>query len=117
MRLFTPKLLKSKLPTMVQKIFARASNLLHNMCDQAEVVFNQEVSRLNVPVGGLLQVLTLLLGSKGFGKAAGLQLQGIEHTADDEPDRWKHSFHLDQLYSSQPVPIRVDSGLVCTGAL
>lgn len=44
MRLFTPKLLKSKLPTMVQKIFARASILLHNMGHQAQIAFNQDIA-------------------------------------------------------------------------
>jgi hypothetical protein len=44
MRLFTPKLLNFKLPAMVQKIFARASNLLHNVGYQAQVALDQDIA-------------------------------------------------------------------------
>jgi len=42
MRLLVPKLLKYKLPAIVQKMFARASILLHNMGNQPEIPFNQK---------------------------------------------------------------------------
>ena len=71
MRLFVPKWLNSKLPAMVQKIFARASILLHNVSHQAQVALNQDVASLQIALGGLLQIVPFLLRRQGAGEAAG----------------------------------------------
>ena len=56
---------------MDQKIFARASILLHDMRHQAQVVFNEDVSRLQVSLGASLEVVLFFLLSQGTGEAAG----------------------------------------------
>lgn len=71
---------------MVQKIFARASNLLHDMRHQAQVALNENIAGLQIPLGGFFQIVALFLGRQGFGKAARLQLQRIEHIAQDQPN-------------------------------
>ena len=85
MRLFVPKWLKSKLPAMVQKIFACASTVLHNMGNQAQVALDEYVAGTNVTLGSQIQIIPLLLGGQGFWKTAGLQLQGIHHACQHQP--------------------------------
>ena len=52
MRLLVPKLLKYKLPVMVQKMFARASILLHNVGNKAEIALDEDIARIHIALGG-----------------------------------------------------------------
>ena len=63
---------------MVQKMFARASILLHNVGNQSEVAFDKDVPGLQVSLGGPLQQMLLFFLGKWFWETAGLQLQGVQ---------------------------------------
>lgn len=79
---------------MVQKIFARASNLLHDMGDQAEIALDEDVPGFRVALPGQSQVVLLLLGGEGLGEAACGELQGIDQRAERQPNCRDHGFHL-----------------------
>ena len=60
---------------MVQKIFARASILLHNMGNQAEVAFDENITCFQISLGASGKIVFFFLLGQGLGKASGLQLQ------------------------------------------
>lgn len=60
---------------MVQKMFARASILLHHMGHQAQVALNEDIPGIQVPLGREGQVVFLLFFGQRFGKASRLKLQ------------------------------------------
>ena len=72
---FYPKVVKIKLSAMVQKMFLRASTLLHNVGNQAQVALDENVPGLQIPLGASVQQFPFLLFGQGFWEAAGLQLQ------------------------------------------
>ena len=75
---------------MVQKIFARASNLLHNMSHQAQVAFDQDIAGVQVAGGGAFQIVFFLLGGQRLGEAAALQLQRVKQPAQHQPYGRQH---------------------------
>ena len=50
-QLFAPNQLKFKLSDMVQKMFLRASTVLHNMGNQAEIPLDENIAGFQVALG------------------------------------------------------------------
>ena len=78
------------MPSVRQRKFARASILLHDVGHQAKVAFDEDVSGIFVSGGGKGQVVPLLLGGEGPGKAAGGKLQRAQQGAEQQPNRAEH---------------------------
>ena len=72
--------------------------LLHNVGHQAQVVLDELVAGLQVPLGGQLQAAALLLRLQGAGKGAGLaagEAQGEEQALEGEDQTgWQHGKDL-----------------------
>ena len=66
----------------------------HNMGHQPEIALDEDIPGFQIPLGCQFQIVLLLLGSKGFGEAACLQLQRIQQAAEYQPNAAKHGFHL-----------------------
>ena len=66
---------------MVQKVFARASILLHDMGNQPEVAFDKDITCFQVALGAKGKVMPFFFLGQRFGEAAGLQLQRIKQAA------------------------------------
>ena len=79
---------------MVQKMFARASTLVHDMGNQPQVPFDEDISRLYVPLGRQSKILPFLLLGKGLGETAGVQLKGIQQRAEHQIGGCQHFHHL-----------------------
>lgn len=71
-----------------------ASAFVHNMCNQAEVAFDEDISGFQVSLGAEGKIVLLLLGGQGLGKASGGQLQRVKHTAEYKPKIGDHTPHL-----------------------
>ena len=93
-RLLAPKLLNFKLPSIVQKIFARASILLHNMRHQAQVTLDKNISGIQVTPGCQFQIVSFFLGCQWLGKAPGGQLQRTKQRTEHQPYGCQHTRHL-----------------------
>ena len=93
------------MPFVLHRKFPRALSLIHNMGDQAEVPFYENIPGVQVALGCQIQVILLLLPGQGPGEAPGGKLQRIQQAAEHQPGGCKHRHHLTALYSPRPVPI------------
>ena len=56
---------------MVQKVFARASILLHDMGHEPQISLDEDIPGLQVALGAAAEIFPLLFGGERLGKAAG----------------------------------------------
>ena len=82
------------MPFVLHRKFPRALSLIHHMGHQPQVSFHQNVSCLQVPLRRQFQIMPLLLGAQGFGKASGMELQGVKQAAEQQPHACDHHLHL-----------------------
>lgn len=75
---------------MVQKLFARASTLVHNMRYQAQVALDEDIAGLQIAFRGQFQIARFLLRRQRPREAARGQLQGIQQAAQHQPYGCKH---------------------------
>ena len=61
---------------------------------QAQIPLHQNISCLQVSLGGQRQKLLFLLLGQRLGEAAGMKLERIKQAAQQQPDVCKHLLHL-----------------------
>ena len=59
------------MPHVFHRRFPFVLSVVHDMSNQAEVAFDEDVAGFQVALGAEVQVVFLLLGGQGFGEAAG----------------------------------------------
>ena len=79
------------MPFVRHRKFPRALSLIHKVGHQAQVAFDEDIPGLQVSGGGQGQVVPLLLGGEGPGKAAGGKLQRAQQGAEQQPNRAEHT--------------------------
>lgn len=87
------------MPFVLHRKFPRALSLIHDMCHQAEVAFDEDIPCLQVPLGSEGEIVLFLLRAQRLGEASCAQLQGIEQTAEHQPYGNGHADHLSIAYS------------------
>lgn len=92
--------------------------LFHDVGHQAQIPGDQYVSRLQVALGGQLQIMLFLCLRQGFGKASGGQLQGVQQRTQHQPCCCQHLHHLlgklirhgPSFFLTNRIPGRISAG-------